>query len=345
MREFYSAIAEVYEQTAQAIPACEGNPCGSCRSCCTSAIGRHQVGKLELDALAEHMGSARVLEFRRYLERETGPDGSLVYTECPNLGPQGCEIHPYRPLSCRLYGHYRAQSSPLFEHCVFRGTEQVFPDDQERLMSPGNQRLVELTIEYLSYLSHPVESCETPLLREPQTLLEEASHHQFTGNYPAAIELLLRLRATAFSPNVLHMLAACYDSARDYASARDVWQDAIAASPRNPELHLRKGNTCLQMGDLAAARVALETAVELAPERRNAQGLLGFVCQLSGDLEQARYHLTRAVELEDQPGPFRFQLALVLQSLGRLEESRAMLARAREYPPTEQQARQLSLDL
>jgi Fe-S-cluster containining protein/Tfp pilus assembly protein PilF len=347
LKQFYTAIAQVYQEVAHASPPSmlEGNPCGECRSCCTSAIAAHRVTELELATMAHHVGEEKVNRFRRFLKRERDPRGALVFSECPNLVAQGCSVHEFRPLSCRLYGLFRAESAPLFDHCAFRGHETVLPDRQEHLLTPGQARLAELSIEYLSYF--PVANGDGPgsVLKEPQTELERAGHLQVSKDYPAAIALLLELRQSEDSPTVMLMLAECYEHLKDYPAAITILDEAIARSPQNAELLTRQGRCYLYAGQLEQAEQALRRSLALAEDRRNAQGLLGFVLQLSGQSEAAVPHLARAVQLEEEPGPFRFQLALALKTLGRLAESRDVLELAFEFEPSIPQARQLWAEL
>ena len=287
--------------------------------------------------MEHHLGREKVTLFRRYLAREQDAKGQLVFRECPNLGPGGCTVHEYRPLSCRLYGHFRGRSTDFFEHCVFRGKETVFPDHQEHLLSPGQARLTELSIEYLSYF--PASACgATAPLKEPQTEVEMASHLLVVGQYAEAVQILQRLTAHERSPNLILMLAEGYEALGDYANAISTLDEAITISPDNPELYSRKGSNLLWSGRLLEARQALEQSLRMAPDRRNAHGLLGFTCQLSGDLSVARHHLCRAVELEDEPGAYRLQLGLVLKALGQYEEARRVLTLAQDYEPTREQA-------
>lgn len=342
MKHLTAAVGKVYEIVTAATPRVEGNPCGSCRSCCTAEAKSHKVSELELITMEEHLGKDRVAPFRRYLARERGVDGDFLMPTCPMLGPRGCTVHEVRPMACRLYGHFRGESSPLFAHCVFRGQETVFADHQEHLLTPGQPELTELNLEYLSYFppgygAQPVR--ETPRYAA-QTPLERASELKCQGGFAAARKLLQELCSSGETPNLLLMLAECHEALGEYLQAVDVLQRAIALRADNPELHTRLGANYLWMGELYASAEALRRSIALASDRRNAQGLMGVVCQLRGDLTTARLHLTRAVELEDEPGPYRFSLANVLLALGEDELSRHMFRRALEYPPTRDQAEQ-----
>lgn len=344
MKEFYVAIAQVYQEVARAVPVYPGNPCGDCRSCCTASLKRHHVSELEFATMTYHLGEARVKPFRDYLARQRDSHGSLLYTECPNLEPHGCSVHEYRPMACRLYGHFRSESAQLFDHCAFRGKEVVFPDEQEHLLTPGQARLSQLSIEYLSYFPSYSASATTAAPREPQTDFERASQHQLLGEYEAAIELLSRL-PEADSPTALLMVADCYEALSDYPSALSMLEKALLRSPANPELYTRKGSLCLWLGRFEPARQALERSLELAPGRRNALGLLGFIHHLEGDLLAAERHLSQAVQLEEEPGPYRLPLAQTLLALGQRDDALLMLERAAEFAPSRAQAVKLLSEL
>lgn len=300
----------------------------------------HKVSELELATMAFHLGEARVDRFRRFLARERSSNGELVFHECPNLDEEGCSVHLHRPLSCRLYGHFRAESAELLDECVFRGHETVLPDLQEHRLSPGQSQLAELSIDYLSYFPVAPGPGNFRLYKHAETDLEKASYLQVTGEYESALPLLLHLRQAEASTNVLRMLADCYEALKDHDAALEVLQDAIARSPLNPELLVRKGANCLFAGRLPAARQALEEALSIAPESGKTLGLLGFVHQLSGDLLEAKQCLSLSVDKELEPGPYRFQLALVLKGLGEHVPAVAMFHRALEYAPTRLQAEQ-----
>ena len=342
MKEFYIAIAEVYQTVSLASPKVEGNPCGACRTCCTSAAASHKVSDLELATMEWHLGAERVAPFRRYLQREKAVDGTALMENCPMLGPDGCTVHEYRPMSCRLYGHFRAESTPLFEHCVFQGQETVFADHQEHLLTPGQPELTELNLDYLSYFPPTFGAGsirEKPYL-EAQTPMEKASELKCLGEFAAARDLLLELRVERDTPNLLLMLAECHEALADYSDAIEVLEAAMKLSPMNPELYTRLGANHLWLGQLEPSAKALQHSLKLASDRRNAQGLMGTVCQLQADLTSARLHLARAVELEDEPGPYRFSLASVLRDLKETQAAREMFLAAQEYSPTRQAAQQ-----
>ena len=287
-----------------------------------------------------HLSQERVAPFRRYLKREKTESGALAFEKCPFLEDRGCTVHEVRPMSCRLYGHFRSQSQTLFEHCVFRGRETVFADHQEHLLTPGQPELTELNLEYLSYFPPEGEASQDWTPFEPQTPLELASELKYQGQFAQARDLLQQLREQGENANLLLMLAQCHEALGEYNDALNVLTTAISRSPHNPELHTLRGANHLWLGQLREAEGAFLQSIALAPDRRNVQGLLGLVYQLQGALLPAKQHLARAVELEKEPGPYRFTLASVLRDLGELPESTAMFEQALEFGPTREAAEQ-----
>lgn len=337
--EFAEAVERVYREVSQALPPVEGNPCGSCRSCCTASIGVHRVGPLELAVMEYRLGQEQVARFRDYLARERDEQGGWKIPECPFLGPEGCRVHPFRPLSCRLYGQVRRRSARLFEHCVFVGQERVLPDEQEHLLSPGQVALTALNLEYLSYLG-PQTGHSSGRVAEPQTDTEMASWQMVQGHYQEALALLGALRQASDSVTLMLMEAECLEALGRYQEALEVLEQALAERPRNPELWRRRGANLLWSGQTGPAVAAFQRSLELQPEQLSTRGLLGFAARLDGQWELAEASLRQAVAQEREPSPYRLQWGLVLQHLGRETEAREALELARELPSTREAAEQ-----
>jgi uncharacterized protein len=90
--------------------------CRRCRKCCHDKL--IQVNPYEAARLARNLGLSTAdfirehLESSIYLRRQN--DGACVF-----LGPQGCTVHPDRPLVCRLYPlgrHIEVSGEPTFSH-------------------------------------------------------------------------------------------------------------------------------------------------------------------------------------------------------------------------------------
>jgi uncharacterized protein len=95
--------------------------CNRCLSCCRNK--KIQVNPYEIARLA----SNRRMSTARFVQSCTGTGGTILSWKddgtCVFLGPRGCEVHPDRPLVCRLY--------PLGRHLTRDGGEifsEVEPD-------------------------------------------------------------------------------------------------------------------------------------------------------------------------------------------------------------------------
>ena len=341
MKKFFTQVTEIYEKVARELPSFEGNPCGECKSCCQATyITRHQVSELELATMEQQLGKERVALFRRYIAREQDQAGRLRFEDCPMLDEKGCSIHPYRPMSCRLYGHFRSDDTELISHCVFRGKETVIPKAELRRRQPGLSELNELAAHYSSHF--PAQDIKAENLREnPQgDQGDRASYLLAHQRHREALEILEPLSKEDDSPNVRLMLGLAYDGLSDYSKAAAAYRFALEASPSNPQLHLYLGSSLYYAGKNLEAKEAFSTAVNLAPEHLMAVGFLGLTHAALGAFEEARKAFARAVQLEDAPSLFRFQLGQACEQCGRAEDAVMAYTMALEHPSSREMAQQ-----
>lgn len=341
MKKFYTQVTEIYEKVARVLPSFEGNPCGQCKSCCQATyITRHQVSELELATMEQHLGKERVALFRRYIAREQDPSGRLRFEDCPMLDEKGCSIHPYRPMSCRLYGHFRSDDTELISHCVFRGKEMVIPKAELRRHQPGLSELNELAAEYASHF--PAQSIETKNLQENPhgDLADRASYLLAHQRHREALEILEPLIKQDDSPSVRLLLGLAYDGLGDYAKAAAAYRFALEVSPSNPQLHLYLGSSLYYSGKNQEAKEAFSTAVDLAPEHQMAVGFLGLSNFALGCFDEARRAFARAVQLEDEPSLFRFQLGQACERCGRPDDAVMAYTMALEHSSSREMAQQ-----
>jgi len=90
--------------------------CHRCRNCCHHKL--IQVNPYETARLARNRGVSTTAFIRDYLENSVylrrRDDGACVF-----LGPEGCTVHPDRPLVCRVYPlgrHVEASGGVTFSH-------------------------------------------------------------------------------------------------------------------------------------------------------------------------------------------------------------------------------------
>src|SRR5215203_1022133 len=91
-----------------------GYECRRCLRCCHDK--RIQVNPYEIARLARRLGTTTTTFSAAFTQQGAGT--ALDQTEggaCVFLGPEGCTVHPDRPLVCRLY--------PLGRHRLADGTE------------------------------------------------------------------------------------------------------------------------------------------------------------------------------------------------------------------------------
>lgn len=92
-----------YERTSEF-----GYACAACGRCCQGKV--IPINPYEVLRIARHLG----LTTTRVLADHTANDGATLRQnergDCVYFGERGCEVHPARPLACRLYplGRYRA---------------------------------------------------------------------------------------------------------------------------------------------------------------------------------------------------------------------------------------------
>jgi Fe-S-cluster containining protein len=90
--------------------------CAACSRCCRHYLIR--VNPYEVMQLARHLG----LSTTAFIAQYVGSNSALIHNvddTCIFLGPQGCGVHPARPMVCRLY--------PLGRHLSGDGEEHFAP--------------------------------------------------------------------------------------------------------------------------------------------------------------------------------------------------------------------------
>ena len=104
--------------------------CGACGRCCNRYIIR--VNPYEVLRLAQYIG----VSTSEFLQKYVTPGASLIHKQddsCIFLGPEGCTVHPARPLVCRLYPLGRHLSGDgdewFFRMTPHPDTEGVYGDD------------------------------------------------------------------------------------------------------------------------------------------------------------------------------------------------------------------------
>jgi Fe-S-cluster containining protein len=163
-----------------------GYECRRCLRCCRHK--RIQLNPYEVARMARARGVSTTAF--RALHTVDGQGVELAQAEtgdCVFLGPEGCTVHPDRPLVCRLY--------PLGRFVAFDGTETfgrakphpetkgVYHDRSsiaDFLASQGVEPFVRAADAYMGWLTAAVERLSASTGLTPDALLEEPT----TGDGP-----------------------------------------------------------------------------------------------------------------------------------------------------------------
>lgn len=254
-------LERLFDRLQEALPAQSGNPCGTCRECCTAAgLTRHDVTRVELDFIASRVGPERVEAFQRFANRQGDP-------VCPYYD-EGCTIYQHRPFSCRVFGHYRSAGSVLPSVCVFLGREKVASPPEHRAF----RRLAE---EYWLYAVH----------RDAQA-------------GPSAESAPANLESEAVTPYARYCRALAHEQAGRLEEAIEELGLALREAPHSHVLHFRLGCNQFSLGLRREALASFEATVRLHPGQAMGWGFLGICSLLLAENGRAREALEQAVALD-----------------------------------------------
>lgn len=297
-------LEEIYRDLEQQLPAPNcSNPCGSCQECCTSrGANVHQVGELELAYLRQHTDEARVEAFRGFAERASDLEVCPFYEN-------GCSVYAWRPLSCRLFGHYRSRDTALPEVCVFKGQEHIFERRRYFQEVPQAQRFRRLVRRASLYSGARVDSCSPPTAGPGEGAgddLDRALALQLEGRLQEAARCLQQstLERSAY---FLYCQALIWEGLAEHLQALAALERALTQEPECPTLWFRLSCNAFQAGRLETAAQGFVETVRLDPNHAQAWGFLGCLFLQSGNAKKAMGPLSRAVALEpENPSFVRF---------------------------------------
>lgn len=305
-QEFFEKLESLYSDLQQKLPKAGSNPCGTCYHCCTtSELTEHRVTSLELDFIEDRVGSERIEDFKKFLGRKKG-------LTCPYYD-QGCSVYEVRPYSCRLFGHFRREDTPLPQVCVFRGQEQIFgvQEAQERL--PLSEELTRMSRDYWAYRvqrsdNFPVYQAAglQPDLASAFDLLEE-------GRYEEAVAVAVDHQAQ--DPFSLYCKSFVCEMAGELELAQELALTALKQAPDCPDLWSRLGAVQITLQRYDLARTSLERCVLLNPADADGWGLLGMLNLKAEQPAQARECLERAVALQPHNPVYQQWLEVACEGL------------------------------
>jgi tetratricopeptide (TPR) repeat protein len=148
--------------------------------------------------------------------------------------------------------------------------------------------------------------------------------------------------ALTFAPNdprLRRELAKSYYYARDWDSARKLFEDLIKEAGResDPELEYFYGDVLLQSQQAEAALPHLKAAVDGAPDMPPAHAIYGRALVQLGRFAEAIPHLETVLD-DDEDGSLHYQLARAYQATGQAEKAKPLLEKYQQMQRAAQPA-------
>lgn len=121
--------------------------------------------------------------------------------------------------------------------------------------------------------------------------------------------------------------------------AINIYQQAAAETPEDPDIHSSLALALFQNGQTEAAIESGTKAVDLAPTDSRANYALGHMLRLEGRNDEALDALTRAVDAESDFMPAIYEQGMVFAKKGQLEKALANFERFSAAHPEDGNAR------
>ena len=346
---WHAPVHEIYQALQERLPPTEANLCGLCRACCTrTGVTFQTVLDVEISAMAEVLGEEAASRFQAYARRDPAEGGQPGEEDCPLYDPltRGCSVHPHRPFSCRLFGHYRVTGTALPPECVFQGREKEFDAPRYLEAVPLARELRDLDRRHGAFhRPTPSHMQKTPTHVPPELLekarafmnpddpLDMAVLAHIEGRLEDALALFdVALAATPRSAWAWFQQGTLLDELKRPQQAAASYRRALAIEEDNPLFWLHLAFNLLEAGEVAEARDAFAATVRLNPDDAVACGLLGSLLWGEGRAAEALEPLRHAAEMDPDNVWFRVRLAEVLCVLGRPAEAEPHMAVAAAHP-------------
>jgi Flp pilus assembly protein TadD/Fe-S-cluster containining protein len=332
----FGELEELYQQLTDFLPKPSGNPCGTCRACCTSTgVNRQSVTDLELDFIADRVGPEKVLAFQAFAGREKDREGRHLFTLCPYYNEEavGCEIHAQRPFSCRTYGPYRLEGTRFPEDCSFDGQEKVIPRGGTYQEIPLADTLRHHSREYWPFRGHrivghanqaaieSIQSMESVLTIEVDDPVDSGLMAMARGEFQQALESLETEGKAEEEPFRLHHLAMLLTIQDRHQEANAVLNQCLVLAPDSWDVRYNLALNLYNLGDLQGAFHGFLRAAQLNPLHALAWGFLGYLGLSAGQPAEAVTFFETAVQLDPENSTFRFRLATIYLQMEKIEEA------------------------
>jgi Fe-S-cluster containining protein len=332
-------LDELYRKLDKSLGPVVGNPCGTCRECCTAdGIHGQLVRDLEFDLIAREVGPAKLEAFRAFTLRERDSSGNYRYPLCPNYDEtaRGCGIYAHRPFSCRVFGHFQMEGTQLPSPCVFQDSVQVVSRRLHYQEIPLAAEVRDASRRYWSQrgpkpVRHAPQSGKDPVIAvEPlgqEDSLDRALSAWDRADYEGAInELNQNLADSDCRPLLQYHMGQSLMLLGRQAEAVEVLSAALEQAPESWDLHYNLGLNLFQLEEFPGAFRSFVRTIELNPEHALAWGFLGYMALSDGLTRQAAVFLSNALEIDTRNATFQLRLGTTMAKLGLPEKARQLLS-------------------
>jgi tetratricopeptide (TPR) repeat protein len=317
-------LLAVYEKLDRlfegAVVSDDGNPCGSCFSCCAAPVRLH-LSALELELLRAYGQAFREDEFLRFVNRPRGLSGAFESIVCPHysMESRGCTVYHHRPICCRMFGHVPGRK--MDRGCAFR----------RRKTDPAKWREIDRVLEYFSELRHSYYRqfrhsirALTPMdhIHTGSVLIEEGKLELGFREYDMA------MLGDPESAIVLSCQARKYEMRGKLHDAEEAYRKALRIDPEDSTLHIKLGFVLYSTNRHSEALKMYDKALKMNPSQFMAWGNKGLAFLAMGEREKALEAYARGLELEPTNGTFHVMQGTILESLSDLAKAEEAYCRA-----------------
>lgn len=334
MENVMKNLGELYERLDKELPSYPGNPCMNCLGCCSlQHIIMHRIGLMEIEYMSIHLGKDLVKDFKDYVIKKKDDKGDYIHTVCPLFDRQsgGCSGYLYRPMSCRLFGHYFLEGTTIPEECFFKEKGEWFKAGKYFEIVPFANEFRSLNRQYMSKRPYTLRTMSEeisfadgystePMIDVndfPETM-DKALHYQLKGEKKKAYELFRDDEPkNSNSPYYYFYFGNLCDEMELYNEAVLHFRKAVSLLDSDSLFHFRLGLDLVILGRHDEAMEEFTRVIKLNPKNAMAYGYLGYLNLQKANLSEACEALEKAVRMDPDQHYFRFRLALTYLGMGR----------------------------
>lgn len=128
--------------------------------------------------------------------------------------------------------------------------------------------------------------------------------------------------------DVYALIGYCHSELKEYKTAVEYFDKAIAEDPKNYRAHMNKGLAYGRLRDYDNAEKSYNAALDIAPDYPELHANMGLFCLNQRKYGEAVDHLEKYVKLDGSAASPRANLALAYAHLGRFKEADDSLQKA-----------------